>query len=209
MMNSAKKRQFIKYFHKRLESLNYCNATFENAIQDEQQDIMNMVNDGRIQSDAPEFSDAFFKLNYLILPTFRNCMLVAACTLIEDLLLQIGTDIIPSFESHVDRQKYLSTIRKYLKVLQDNLPIDFTPIEKNLSLIDDIAKVRNAIVHAWGRIDNCTNPTTLRKIISRRKWLQETGDGYILVGEETYAEAIEPTLTLFDHILNSIPVSDD
>jgi hypothetical protein len=103
----------------------------------------------------------------------------------------------------------MSTVRKYLQVLQNNLPIDFASIDDNLQLIDDIVKIRNAITHAWGKIDNCTNPIILRKIISRRKWLQETGDGYILVDDEAYADAITPVLRLVEHILDNIPVSED
>ena len=195
----------------RLESLDYCVATFENTIQDEKQTYVDAVNRKRIEPDDPELSEALFKLNYHILPTFRNCMIVAVCTLIEDILLAIGSYTVPDFESHVGRlrRRRMSTVRRYLQVLESQLTIDFTFIDNDLLLIDDIVKIRNAITHAWGKIDNCDNHVTLRKIISRRNWVQETGDGYILVSDEAYADAIEPVLRLVRHIFDSVPVSDD
>lgn len=210
-MNLSKRKKFIGYFRKRLESLDYCVATFENKIQDEKQEIMDYVNNEEIQHSSQEVSEALFKLNYLILPTFRNCMLLGACTLIEDILLLLGTDTIPHFKFQVLKLRCLrmSTIRRYLRVLESQLTIDFTFINNDLLLIDDIVKIRNAITHAWGKIDNCKNPAELRKIVSRRNWVEETADGYILVSDEAYADAIEPVLKLVKHILDSVPVSDD
>ena len=208
-MNSSQKEKFIRYFRKRLESLDYCNATFENTVRDEMQAIMDSVNNGKIQSDDPELSVAFSKLNFLIPSTFRNCMIVAACTLIEDVLLRFGVYTVPDFESNVDRLNNMSKIRKYLRVLQDEIPLDFTPIEENLQLIDDIIKIRNAIVHTWGTIDSCSNHAALRGIILRRNWVEETGDGYIFLDDVAYADAIDPVLRLVEHILDSVPVSDD
>jgi len=63
-MNLAQKRQFIRYFRNRRASLDYCNATFENTVRDQMQTIMNRVNNGRIQSDDPELSAAFTRLNW-------------------------------------------------------------------------------------------------------------------------------------------------
>lgn len=210
-MNLSQRKKIIWYFRKRLDALDYCVATFENTIQDEKQTIMDSVNNGRIQPDSPELSEALVKLDYHVLPTFRNCMLLGACTLIEDFLLLIGIDIIPDFkvQQRKLRRRRMSTVRRYLQVLESQLTIDFTFIDNDLLLIDDIVKIRNAITHAWGKIDNCTNSAVLREIISKRNWVEETGDGYILVGDEAYADAIEPALKLVRHILDSVPVSDD
>ncbi|MBN1805164.1 MAG: hypothetical protein JW837_07935 [Sedimentisphaerales bacterium] len=209
-MNSSQRKKFIWYFHKRLESLDYCNTTFENAILDEKQDIMNTVKSGSIQPDDPEISKALNKYDYHILPTFRNCMLLGAYTFIEDVLLQFGTDAIQDFTVQVRQSSYrMSKVRRYLKVLGSQLTIDFTSINNDLRLIDDIGKIRNAITHAWGKIDNCNNPAELRRIISRRNWVEETGDGYILVRDDAYADAIDPLLELVEHILNSVPASDN
>ncbi|MGB2861998.1 MAG: hypothetical protein WBC05_01615 [Sedimentisphaerales bacterium] len=210
-MNSSQRKKFIWYFRKRLKSLNYCNATFESTIEAEKQGLTDSVNNGKIQPNSPELNKAFFEYDYHILPTFRNCMLLGACTLIEDVLLRFGTDIIPDFKVHVHElsRSRMSTVRKYLQVLESQLTIDFTFIENDLQLIDDIFKIRNAIAHAWGKIDSCNNHAALRVIISRRSWVQETGDGYILVEDVAYADAITPVLTLVEHILDSVPVSDD
>lgn len=183
-MNLSQRKEFIWYFRKRLESLDYCNATFENTVRDEIDTMMDGVNKGRIQSNDPELSVAFAKLNYLIPSTFRNCMIVGACTLIEDILLLIGSYTVPGFESHVGRLSNMSKIRKYLSVLGDEIPMDFTTIDRQLQLIYDIVKIRNAIVHRWGKIDNCNNHIALRNIISQRNWVEETGDGYIFLNDE-------------------------
>ena len=146
----------------------------------------------------------------LILPTFRNGILVSACSLIEDVLLRIGTESISDFKSAVQSiKRRISTVRKYIQVIQDHLGIDFSQIADSLDLIDDLIKVRNAIVHAWGKIENCNNPTTLKNIIARYSWLQESGDGYIVVEDETYADAITPFLRLIEHILDALSQPDN
>ena len=217
-MNSSQRKNFIWYFRKRLESLNYCDATFETTIEAEKKVLMDSVNNENIKSTDPEFNKAFSKLNNHVLPTFRNCMLLGACTLIEDVLLQIGTNTITNFENKANKAKKgnvckskkeegLSKIRKYLQVLESKL--DFAPIDNDLQLIDDIVKIRNAIAHAWGKIDSCNNPAALRNIISRRDWVKDPGDGYIYLEDEAYADAITPVLNLVEHILDSITVSDD
>lgn len=207
-MNQKQRQKLIRYVHKRLDALDSCNATFENAILEEKQRLNDLVNTGKIPPDDPDLSKALFERD-LILLTFRNGMLVSACSLIEDVLLRIGTDTISNFKSHVHglSQKRISTIRKYIQVIQDHLGIDFSRIVDTLNLIDDLIKVRNAIVHAWGRIDDCSDRDKLRRIIARYNWLQETDDGYILVGDETYADAITPFLGLVKHILDALPKS--
>ena len=77
-MDSSQRKEFISYFRRRLDALDYCNATFENEILDEKQKLMDGVNDGKIQSDDPELNKAIFKLNCQVLPTFRNCILLGA-----------------------------------------------------------------------------------------------------------------------------------
>ena len=52
-MDSFRKKQFISYFNKRLDALDYCNATFENTIGDEKQSLVDSVNDRKIQLDDP------------------------------------------------------------------------------------------------------------------------------------------------------------
>jgi len=209
-MDAEQRRNLIRYVRKRLEALDYCNATFENTISGEKQELMDSVNAGNIDPDDPDLSKALFKYNYLILPTFRNGMLVSACSLIEDVLLRVGTESISDFKSEVQSLRSRnSTIRKYLQVIHDHLGIDFSQIADWLNLIDDLNKVRNAIVHAWGKIENCSNPPTLRQIIARYGWLQESGDGYIVVGDETYADAITPFLRLIEHILDALPQPDN
>ena len=211
-MNSSQRKEFISYFRKRLDALDYCNATFENKIHAEKQSFVDMVNDKKIQPDNPEFKKAIFKLDCHVLPTFRNCILLGACTFVEDILLRFGIEVIEDFSEQTRKLKSrnrMSTIRRYLKVLESQLTIDFTPINNDLLLIDDIFKIRNAIAHAWGKVDSCNNHTALRDIMSRRGWVYESEDGYISFSDVAYAEAIGPVLELVEHILDSVPVSDE
>lgn len=99
-----------------------------------------------------------------------------------------------------------SKIRQYLRVLGSQLTIDFTPINHDLQLIDDIVKIRNAITHDWGKIDSCSDSDALREIISRRNWAQETPEGYIFLNDEAYADATEPVVSLVQHILDSLTI---
>ena len=127
-------------------------------------------------------------------------------------MLRFGIEVIEDFREQTHRLKRrsrMSTVRRYLKVLESQLTIDFTPINNDLLLIDDIFKIRNAITHAWGKVDNCNNHTTLRDIMSRRDWVYESEEGYISLSDIAYAEAIEPVLKLVEHILDSVPVSDE
>jgi hypothetical protein len=207
-MNSSHRKKFKWYFHKRLESLDYCNATFENEIQDEKQSYVDSINEGRIQPDSPELKKALLELDCRVLPTFRNCMLLGACILVEDALLQFGIDIIQDFkvqENKLKSESRMSTVRRYLHVLKNQLKIDFSSFDKDLNLIDDIFKIRNAIAHAWGKIDNCNNNVILRDIISRRDWVEESADGYISLKDQAYAEAIEPIMNLVENILDKVP----
>ena len=222
-MNLSQRKQFKRYFYKRLEALDYCNNTFEIKVRDEIKTIMNSDNSGRVLSiDSElyfdsELSKAFAKLNYRIPSTFRNCMIVAVCTLIEDFLLRIGTDTIINFEKKAKKVKKakkekegLSKIKRYGRVLQDEFS-SFTPINNDLQLIDDFVTIRNSIVHTWGKIDSEKKKkrAKLRDIILRQNWVEETNDGYIFLNNEAYADAITPVKKLVRQILVSVPVSDD
>jgi len=129
-MNLSQRKKFIGYFDMRLESLDDCYITFKKTIDDEKKTIKDSVYNGCIKSTDPELNKTFFKLDCHILSTFRNCMIVAACTLIEDVLLQIGVYTVPDFEKRVKKVKKvekeeegLSKIRKYLQVLESQLSI--------------------------------------------------------------------------------------
>jgi len=206
-MNESQRKQFIKYFRKRLESLDFCDARFENALSEERQGLVDYVNRGDLAAEDPELNEAFSKIDWLILPTFRNCMIVAVCTLLEETLHRIGMLTIPDFDSHVRQLSQMSKIKKYLHVLETNAPLDLTPVNSSVEIITDVILVRNAITHAWGKIDNCTNSQKLRDIISRRSWLQESGDNYIVLDDQAYADAVEPVLDIVQHIINELPVS--
>jgi len=78
-----------------------------------------------------------------------------------------------------------------------------------LQRVDDIVNIRNAIAHAWGKIDKCTNAVTLQRIILRRDWIQETNDGYVFLGDVAYAEAIQLVRDLVRYILERVPISGD
>jgi len=208
MMKQAQRKQFISYFRKRLDSLDYCNSTFENSLLDEKQDMVDSVNRGNISADDPELLEAFSKIDYLILPTFRNCMIVAVCTFLEETLRRIGILSFTDFDSEANKLSNMSKIRKYVQVYQSNMAIDLGPIQDSICTIDDIILLRNAIVHAWGKIDNCTNPEKLREIIARRGCVLETGDGYIYLNDEAYANVVEPVLGIVEYLINEIPVTD-
>jgi len=207
-MKKTQRKQFISYFRKRLESLDYCNATFENALEDEKQDMVDSVNRGNISKDDPELLEAFSKIDYLILPTFRNCMIVAVCTFLEETLRRVGILSFTDFDSEVNKLSNMSKIRKYLEVYQSKMAVDLHPIKDYVCRIDDIILLRNAIVHPWGKIDNCTNPEKLREVIARREWVLETGDGYIHLTDQAYAEVFEPVLEIVEYLVDKIPVTD-
>ena len=207
-MKQKQRKQFISYFRKRLESLDYCNATFENTLLDEKQDMVNSVNRGKISEDDPELLEAFSKIDYLILPTFRNCMIVAVCTFLEETLRRIGMLSFSDFDSEANKLSNMSKIRKYLEVYQSNMAIDLSSIQDHICAIDDIVLLRNAIVHRWGKIESCANPDKLREIIERRKWVLETGDGYIYLNDEAYADVVEPVLEIVKYLVDKIPVTD-
>ncbi len=194
-MNSSQRKQFIEYFNERLDSIDYCYLTVVNAFDDDTKGLT----DG--SEDLAKF-DPYFS-------TFRNLILIGACVLVEDVLLRFGTDIIPDFKVHVSKIKKGCKIRKYLKVLKDHFTIDFTPINNDLQLIDDIVKIRNGIAHAGGKIDSCYNRVILRSIIKRRNWVKETDKGYIFLNNDAYIEATKPVLNLVEHILDNVTVLED
>lgn len=208
MMKQTQRKQFMSYFRKRLESLDYCNSAFENNLQEKKQDMVDSVNRGNISRDDPELLAAFSQIDYRILPTFRNSMIVAVCTFLEETLRRIGMLSFSNFDSEANKLSNMSKIRKYLKVYESNMAIVLGPIEDHICTIDDIISLRNAIVHAWGKIDNCTNPDKLREIIARRSWVLKTDDGYIFLDDQAYADAVDPLLRIVEYILDKIPVSD-
>ena len=207
-MNESQREQFIRYFRKRIESLDYCNSTFENTLLDEKQDMVDYVNRGGIQPDDPELNEAFSKIDCLILPTFRNCMLVAVCTLLEETLRRIGTLTVAAFDAQVAKKKTGTKISKYLRVLKDQLSLDYNPVDASINVLDHIVVIRNAIAHAWGKIDNCSNPDKIRDAVSNISWAVITDDDYIYLEDEAYADVVEPVLDIIQHIINVLPNKD-
>lgn len=135
-------------------------------------------------------------------------MIVAVCTFLEETLRNVGVLSFSDFDSEANKINNMSKIRKYIEVYKSNMSIDLGPIQGHICKIDDIISLRNAIVHAWGKIDNCRNPGRLRQIIEHLGWVFETGDGYIHLNDESYADVVDPVLEIVEYLIGKIPLTD-
>lgn len=208
MSETGKKGKLVEYLKIRLEYIEYCNASLEGSIEDDKQQMLDMVNRGKLSQSDPDLGRALFRLEYLVATTFRYCMLAAVCTFLEESMTMLGELVIDDYREKVRRERRGSWLKKQLRVYKSCSEIEFTGITDKIRLFEDMIVVRNAVVHAWGRIDACRGHKKLREVVSRHSWAEETENGYVFLDDQAVPEAMIVSGEIVNCVLAQIPVKE-
>ena len=190
MISRDHKKNMMQYLVKRLESLDYCRASFEENINADKNGMLDSVTRGQLSPNNADLHKALFKIDYLIAPTFRNCMLIAVCTYLEESLRRLGNLIIDDYDSKVKQLKSGNWLKKQLRVYRSQIGADLNSIKKHIKKFEEIIFIRNAIVHSWGKVDAHRNPSKIKKIIDDNHWAEVSVDGLIYLDDQAYAYAM-------------------
>jgi len=203
LVSKADKKQLLQYLKRREGYLDDCAKSIENWLEREKNEIQ--ANRG----DTSDAHEAIFWLDFPMAGTFHNCMLIAVCTFLEEAIGKIGNLTVEDYDSKIKQQKHGSWLKKHFKVYTSHTEADISPIKKQLRQFEEIITLRNAIAHAWGKVDACRNPAKLREIIAANPaWGAKTLDGYIHLEYAAYCDAIETAETIANYMLSKIPTLD-
>ena len=203
MISKADKKKLVQYLKRREGYLDYCDGSIVNWLEKEKESIR------KNRGDTSGNQEAIFKLDYPIAGTFNNCMVFAGCAFLEDAVRKIGNLAIEEYDSKVKQQKSGSWLAKHFIVVTSHTKTDLSLIEEQIEQFEKIIIIRNAIAHAWGKVDAGRNPAKLREIIAGNPtWGGVTRDGYIHLEHEAYCAAMKAAKKIIDHMLNKMLTSD-
>ncbi len=192
-ISQAQREQLIQYYNRRREALEFCSARFHHAVEDEKQEIIDSVNEGRLSLENPEVQRAIGKLNGPIASTSRNCLLIAVCSLLEDVLRRAGNLALKDYDSIFKKDKNdhrEDFLRTHRRILEAEAGIHFEPVADYVGALERAVLIRNSVVHAWGKVETSTHPEILRKTLDEIKWADETQDGYICLYDDAVPEVM-------------------
>ncbi len=167
-----------------------------------------MVNRGELSPSGRDLGRALSRLEYLVATTFRYCMLTAVCTFLEESMRMLGELVIDDYGEKVKRERRGSWLKKQCRVYKSCSEIELSGIADKIRLFEDVIVVRNAVVHAWGRIDACRGHKKLREVVSRHSWAEETADGYVFLDDQAVPDAMIASGEIVNHVLDQIPIQE-
>lgn len=195
------------YFDRRIAALDFCNRTIENAILDQKSQIENLANTGTCSLADPETQRGLGRLSGPIPSTSRNCMLITVCCLLEDLLRRAGNialvdyDVVFKQDKKEHHEHFLAT---HLRAMKTKAGINFVPVQEHVDQLEHAILIRNSIVHAWGKVETSQNPDRLRDTLGKVSWAEESGDGYIVLDDQAYADVMQAVIGLVRHVFTQL-----
>jgi hypothetical protein len=210
-VSKVERDKLIQYYQRRNDALGFCAVTSHEAIEDEKQKILDLVNKGQRPPNAPEIQYALEKLTGPTASTSRNCMFIAVCCFLEDLLRRAGNLALDDYDSEFKRDKKENRenfLRTHVRVLQTKVGIDFNSVKKHVVLLDHAVLIRNSLVHAWGKVDTSTNSDKLREALDTVDWAVESADGYVALDDQAYLRVMIATVELVEHVFEQLPPSE-
>jgi hypothetical protein len=206
MPTPEQKNELVSYLKIRLKYIRDCATLLEGFLDAEYKRYALQSDNNKL---TPEMQEVLHDIEYGLTLTFRYCMLVAVCSYVEDSLKKIGELVVSDYSQKIKSDhSHDSWFRKHLRVLESDAKIDFTAIESDISLFEDIITVRNAIVHTWGKVDEVKNPAKLETIIENKKkkygtnnWIEKTANGYIFLNDLALPNAKITATNIVRHVL--------
>jgi len=210
-VDKVQRDELIQYYWRRREALDFCATRSHHAIKDEKQEIIGLIHGEPRPQDDSELRRALAKLTGPIPSTSRNCLLIAVCCLLEDLLRRAGNLVLDDYDLAFkkDKQEHRENcLRTHRRVLETTVGIDFNPVKKQVALLDHAILIRNSVVHAWGKVETSTNPDRLREVLNAISWADETRDGYVALDDQAYPDVMIAAMELVEHVFEQLHPSE-
>jgi hypothetical protein len=204
-------QRLAAYLKRRLENLQSYGAEIESRLQDDKQDLLKGIDEGRYAKEDPQLGKAFFHIEFVLGVTFRYTLLVGICSFLEEAIKTISSRIMSDYESKLKGQKRGSWLEKHIAVLGVHLP---QSVRAQVECFGRLITLRNCIVHAWGKISACRNPNAVKKALQA---IEEqtasmnleigciTRDGYLYLAPDIVPHAIIAAEEIVDALVGEIP----
>jgi hypothetical protein len=156
--------KLTEYLRLRLDRLIECNATMENKLR---WDMQNVIDSKEVSRE--EINKALFHLQFGIANSFRYMLLIGMCAYLEESIVAIGRILIPDYDLKFKKLKIKNTswLHRSLRLLENEASFDSKQIAKKEALFDDMVTLRNCIAHHWGKIDESRYPTEVEAAVDR------------------------------------------
>lgn len=148
-----------------------------------------------------EVGRMYHHLQYVVGGTFRYTMLTAVCSYLEEALKAICRLACSSYDAEIGVPQKGSWLDKHVRLLQSH-GVLFDPVNTYIATMKDMVIVRNCIVHAWGKVAEATDPTSVRAALGRHDYFDEFKDGFIAVDDEAAVRALEAAGEIVDFLMD-------
>jgi hypothetical protein len=169
-------------------------------LEEDRDRLCRQVDSRRLDQQSPLPRESLCDMAMVTL-TLRYAMLMAACTFLEETVRFLSKKLIGNYKADLRAQKHGSWLHRHLQVLNSRCDLDLAPIGQEKALFEDIIQIRNAIAHAWGKIDACKNARQIHAITSQYDWLRINSEGYIDLRNQAVPEALVAATDIVEHIL--------
>ncbi len=194
-------KKLADYLHRRLQYLEVCTSEIENKLKDDKSSLLDDIDNGVRDKNDPDIGKLVFHLNYVVGNTFRYTMLVGICSFVEEALKAIAKLLFSDYESQFKNLRKGSEIDKHIKLLTRDEKFDAASIQTDLDKFKDMYTLRNCIVHAWGKLENAKVPDDVTEALARIETAEISKDGYLLLGDQVIAEAIDTAESIVDSVI--------
>lgn len=193
---------FADYLYRRCDYLTRTNGEIETKLSDDELDIVLRLNTGELSPDDPDVGRAFFHIDCVVANTFRYTMLAGVCSFLEEALKEICRRVVSDYDREL-KKKRGNFLRKHVSLLT-GVGLNKAPIQASINKFNAMIAVRNSIIHAWGRLPEGESKKRLERNLKMIETAEVSKDGFIVLGDQVIAEAINTAEEIADHILTTM-----
>jgi hypothetical protein len=178
--------EIVSYLRKRLEYLHSYNADIESRLDLDTQEFINAHQDKRACNAY------LWRIEAVLQSTFRYTILIAVCTFLEEAVKLLCGRSVVDYEKEIKACRHGTWLAKHRRLLADNPQVDLAAIKADLDTMEEFIKVRNCIVHEWGRVNK-----TVDRIIgidekrgANHRFFSKYKDGFLFLTDQAVPAAI-------------------
>jgi hypothetical protein len=204
--NSDSTKQLSAYFHHRLQFLDQCNAEIQDKISHDMRDLCQKIDGGECGKTDPAVAEIVFHLEYVVGNTLRYTMLVGVCSFLEEAMKEITKRIVHNYKSRIrarNDENNGNWLDKHIRLLVACASLNKESIQSDIDIFQDLIKLRNCIVHSWGRIAEGKDSKAVKAAAGRLETAEITKDGYLLLGDQVIPVAIIVAGNIAEHLLTT------
>ena len=199
---SSPAHELARYLRERLRRLEICAEDYETRLSDDRIDLCRKVDEGVCDRDDPDLRSAMFHLEYELGNTFRQAMLVALCSYLEEALKAIGSCLVVDYTAKLKKQKG-SWLERHISVLCARAGVDRTVVAAEIAKFGDMIVLRNCVTHSGGNVRTDRDSDAIRGAVDRIDGAAISEDDFLLFNHLIVPEAIVAAEGIADHILGS------